>query len=295
MVVGSWTNVRDRGWYSYLTSKEQSILNNESISISRNSIPDDLIEGVSLQDIFDLHTISEVDHQNSIMYRDGSVDSMNFQHKVQMYQHQYSLKKNCSFISKDKPSTIIPVKHIEQVPDITSLKESISTYIMKLKPSYVNVPRQSWNSSFHNLITDCNLSSYFPPSTLPQCYRKGESCGHVLHVDLSESVTNTFYLTMMESNQNLLPSHYSNSAPLFIHSTIFHNPVWDIGLQFMLAKKNAGKIYTLNMECLNTYLSVCVCVLAQGYFQNGTFNICLTKCQCLGPAKIKCSKTLLIL
>ena len=130
---------------------------------------------------------------------------------------------------------------------------------MKLNPSYVNVPQQSWNSSFHNLITDCNLSSYFPPSTLPECYRKGESHGHVLHVDLSKLVTNTFYLTMMESNRNLLPSHYSDSAPLFIHSTIFHNPVWDLGLQFMLARKNADKIYTLDMKCLNMYSLVCVC------------------------------------
>ncbi len=65
---------RDRIWYSYLTSKEQSILNNKSISISRNSIPDDLIEGVSLQDIFELRTISEADHQNSIMYRDNETE-----------------------------------------------------------------------------------------------------------------------------------------------------------------------------------------------------------------------------
>ena len=27
----------------------------------------------------------------------------------------------------------------------------------------------------------------------------------------------------------------------------------------MLAKKNTGRIYTLDMECLNTYSSVCVC------------------------------------
>ena len=252
---------RDRGWYSYLNSKEQSILNNESISISRNSIPDDLIEGISLQDIVELHTISDADHQNSIMFCDGSVNFMSFQHKVQTYQHQYSLKKNHfkTSLPKDKPSAIICTKHILQVPDITSLKESINIYIMKLDPSYVNVPQQSWNLTFYKLITDCTLSSHFPPSTLPKYYRKGKPCGHILHVDLSELVTNTFYLTMMDSNKNLVPSHYSDSAPMFIHSTIFHNPVWDIGLQFILAPKNSDKIYTLNMESLNTYSSMCVC------------------------------------
>ena len=209
---------RDRGWYSYLSSKEQSILNDDSVSISKNSIPDDLIEGICLQDIVDLGTISDEDDQNSIMYRDGSDNSMNFQHKVQTYQHQYSLQKRNSNSSarKDNSSSMIHGKHIPQVPTITCLKENINSYIKKLNPSYISLPRQSWNSSFHNIVTDCNLSSYFRPSTLPECYRKGESCGHVLHVDLSELVMNTFYLTMMESNENFVPSHYSDSAPLFI-------------------------------------------------------------------------------
>ena len=40
-------SAKKHGWYAYLSSKEQELLNNPSIFISENAIPDNLIAGVS--------------------------------------------------------------------------------------------------------------------------------------------------------------------------------------------------------------------------------------------------------
>ena len=40
-------SAKKHGWYAYLSSKEQKLLNNPSIFISENAIPDNLIAGVS--------------------------------------------------------------------------------------------------------------------------------------------------------------------------------------------------------------------------------------------------------
>ena len=257
---------KSKGWYSYLTSKEQSILSRSTIFISNNSIPDDLIDGICLDDMKNCGNVKYQDQQNSIMFRDGSKDSMSFQQQIQIYQHQYSssnqrLKSKNSETNETSTNKIClsGSQNIEEVPDILSLKEMINTYISELDPSYIKAPTQSWNAMFHKIIGECKLSTFFPINKMPECYKEGKSCGHALHVELIDSARNVFYLTMLESNKNFLPAYYSKTVALFIHSVIFRNPVWDIGLQFLLSKKNGNKINTLHNECLTTYSSNCVC------------------------------------
>jgi len=38
-----------------------------------------------------------------------------------------------------------------------------------------------------------------------------------------------------------------------------NNPVWDLGLQFMFAKTNNEKVFTSDMENIQTYANKCVC------------------------------------
>lgn len=75
----------------------------------------------------ELHKITDVDCKNSIMFWDGSFDSMTFQQKIQTYQHQYStktaLKKRSSMT---KLIILTQTKHIDQIPDILSLKETVN-------------------------------------------------------------------------------------------------------------------------------------------------------------------------
>ena len=47
---------KNKGWYAYLSSDEQKLLNNPKIFISVNTIPDDLIEGANRDEMTDFIT-----------------------------------------------------------------------------------------------------------------------------------------------------------------------------------------------------------------------------------------------
>ena len=72
---------KGKGWYSNLSQKEQKLLNNSEISLARELIPDDLINGISRSDINNLSESSYSDIQNTSMFQDGSVNSMEFQNR----------------------------------------------------------------------------------------------------------------------------------------------------------------------------------------------------------------------
>ena len=92
---------RSKGWYSYLSGKEQKILSNESVFVSSNSIPDDMINGIAINEITNYENITHHDLQNLSMFRDGSMDCMVFQQKVRKHAYEYS-QRTAVTINNDK-------------------------------------------------------------------------------------------------------------------------------------------------------------------------------------------------
>ena len=61
---------KSRGWYVYLSTQEQNILQNPAVFISENSIPDDLIEGITRNNMTNFSKIMYEDIQNCSMFRE---------------------------------------------------------------------------------------------------------------------------------------------------------------------------------------------------------------------------------
>ena len=60
---------KNKGWYSSLSRKEQEIISMDNVFVSSNSIPDDMINGVTRNDITDFPKIMYTDVQNSCIFR----------------------------------------------------------------------------------------------------------------------------------------------------------------------------------------------------------------------------------
>ena len=99
---------------------------------------------------------------------------------------------------------------------------------------------ETWNQKFHKIITACGIETYYPTSKLPECYKAGNSFGHILHVDLEESARNTVRLTMLQLVVNHSSSHSLEVASSFVYALTLQNPVWELGLQFAIQKTNSG-------------------------------------------------------
>jgi len=123
-VASSVDSVKGKGWYSYLSRREQKVLNTDTMFVSSNSIPDDRINGVSINDITKQSKISYHDHQNCSMFRDGSVNCMTFQQEIKKYAYEYYTTKSTSkFNLPIEPTPAYGAqqlfeKSIEEVPDI---------------------------------------------------------------------------------------------------------------------------------------------------------------------------------
>ena len=48
-------------------------------------------------------------------------------------------------------------------------------------------------------------------------------------------------------------------AAMFIHSVIFQNPIWDVGLQHAIINTNREKVFKLENETVSRFTSKCVC------------------------------------
>ena len=103
------------------------------------------------------------------------------------------------------------------------------------------------------------LVSDYPYNTLPECYKKGNDCGHSEHVNLENTTINTLYLTILEHFKQKEPDISSNVASSFIHYTIYQNPVWDLGLQHKLLCRNFNKDYSTNIKDIEKYTHTCIC------------------------------------
>ena len=129
---------------------------------------------------------------------------------------------------------------------------------------------ENWNATFHSMLDQCNLADEYPPWVLPTCYGENKSCGHVLQVDLSDVALNTLHLTVLEEmNDKDSSNSHINVAALYIQAVLFGNPIWDLGLQHQILKKNEDKLY-MDQSKVHQYTSKCICPCSNmPYFRYG--------------------------
>ena len=205
------------------------------------------------------------DAQNSRMFRDGSDDSMVFQKDIQIYKHQRSknsnglLKTSISLTNVYTPGLFTQASSQDSTPSVRTLQNTVKTIIQQHHVQNEVDVKTSWNTLFHEIIEACNLVSDYPYDTLPECYKKGNDCGHSEHVNLENTTINTLYLTILEHFKQKEPEISSNVASSFIHYTIYQNPVWDLGLQHKLLCRNFNKDYSTNIKDIQKYTHTCIC------------------------------------
>ena len=84
---------KGKGWYSYLTRKEQKLLNDGQTILSSELIPDNLLHGICRSESENLSQSSCLDIQNTSIFRDGSVNSMELQNKIRMLRYLHSSQR----------------------------------------------------------------------------------------------------------------------------------------------------------------------------------------------------------
>ena len=128
-----------RGWYSYLSHKEQKILNRPNISLCSDSIPDDLLQGKSKNEITDFSKVQFHDVQNSSMFRDGSVDNMVFQRDIQIYRHQRTkssqkmLQTSIILTHRDKDCPPSRLSDNQSTPSLNTIQCTVKTIVQQSK------------------------------------------------------------------------------------------------------------------------------------------------------------------
>ena len=279
---------KNKGWFSSLSSKEQEILSMNNVFVSSNSIPDDLIHGVTRNDITDSPKIMYTNIQNSCMFWDDTIDSMAFQQQIVVYRSQYSKRKgnhqNSPLTLKRSVSSISAQcdenGSIQEVPTIQYLLSQVNKSVQPQIDICLDTNSQPWNYLFHHILRHCDLVEHFPTTSLPDCYQEGDTCGHILHSALEGCASKTLYLTMLEGLKKEGPEFPSIVVSSFINYVSFHNPVWDLGLQFMYAKKILkGYIFIQKNQWINTQQTVSVLVLP--YSPIGTVTRKLINCPIL--------------
>jgi len=128
---------------------------------------------------------------------------------------------------------------------------------------------------FHQIIDLCSLQDHFPTNQLPKNYQKGQVCGHFFHVQLHEAKEKAIQLAITEPDYNTDVRLKKRYAYDFIEKVLFHNPVWDIGMQHYQAKKNPNKDYTTQIEHISNYTFNCICpcsVVFQNWHQHLKIN-----------------------
>ena len=185
-----------------MTRYDQKLLNNPGTVLSSESIPDDMLHGIYRSDLENLSSSLYSDIQNTSMFRDSSMDSMEFQHKIQMFRQLHSSHKPSTNCQRGTHVTTLAQtnKELMEVPTIEFLRECVEDCMRGLQIPVTNyVPNDSWNALFHRMLEEDNLDDEFPPWVLPNCDSVGKNYGHILQVNLQEVAENTMHLTMLES------------------------------------------------------------------------------------------------
>ena len=203
------------------------------------------------------------------MFRDGSMDSMEFQKKIQFFRHIHTSERSVLVDIPSKASNLLKTPssiELREVPTIEYLKECVQKCMSGLKICMNKFTcDDDWNSKFHSLLRNCDMVDEFPPWSLQSCYHHNGTCGHILQVNLMDVALNTLQLTMLETIDDSENTHsQTNIAALFIQTVLFSNPLWDIGLQHNILKKNEDKMYTNDLK-VGQYTSRCVCPCSEKF------------------------------
>ena len=141
------------------------------------------------------------------------------------------------------------IDELLEVPNTATLTKRVRTSMIGCHQSTPKKSCDFWNEMFQQIVTECDLKKYYPADVLLECYNPGNSCGHILRVELDENATNTLQLTTLESVASCSFSYSLRVATSFVYAIIFHNPVWDLGLQFAITKLNSERIFNMKKEC----------------------------------------------
>ena len=249
-------NSQKKGWFSYFKKKEQDIVRDTSMQIMWQEIPEDNVNGVSRNMITNYAEVNKVDVLNTQMFRDGSLTTVEFHQQI---LHMLYVKKLKLSTEKrmNEPTTHNKSKRTKMLNDkpVSHLEDILHLEIQKaLKTSKDKFGSMSWNKMFHTILNECNLSSKFNADSFPKSYLPGKVCGHSLQVDLDRVRYNTIHLTLLD----LIQGKKDNIQEYmdFIDAILFHNPLWDIGLQHELMNNSKEKIYIGNTQ---NYTSQCIC------------------------------------
>ena len=143
---------KSRGWYAYLSSKEQNILKDPTIFISNHTIPDNLIQGISRNEMADFKKILYENVQNCSMFRDGTCDSMLFQQMIHTNKYNRSKHKRVT-VDDDHSNTKRSSSHsnlsLEEVPSIQNLKEQVEKLFIREENDFSASTFVSWNFLFY--------------------------------------------------------------------------------------------------------------------------------------------------
>ena len=105
-----------------------------------------------------------------------------------------------------------------------------------------------WNEMFHNIIKKCSLEKYITCNSLPDCFNKGHSCGHIYHIALNKAMLNTLHLTILEIIQSLQGhAYWRKDATSFIYCVVKRNPMCDLGLQLLSVQNDYDQMF-VNMK-----------------------------------------------
>ena len=130
--------------------------------------------------------ISHFDIENTKMFCDRSMDSVEFQQKIQYYRFIYSCTDRdthlgTSTLSKNKRS--IDRNTLKEVPTIEYLREQVNLRTDCMNVKRVQNSSMYWNSMFRQIVKLCHLECDFPPWVMPSCYTKEHTCRHTLQVE----------------------------------------------------------------------------------------------------------------
>ena len=96
---------KNRGWFGYLKPMEQDLRNSPYVQLSSTQIPEDFINGVLRLDNMDYSTLSNINIQNSTMFRDSFMDNIWFQYKILKFQRNYRSGINQTAVHETNIST----------------------------------------------------------------------------------------------------------------------------------------------------------------------------------------------
>ena len=148
-----------RGWYSYLSRKEQKYW---IVQMWASVVILSLMTYFKVKQEIKKTNFSKVqfhDVQNCSMFQDGSVNNMVFQRDIQIYRHwqtrnlQTLLNTNTSLGNRVSTGPLPRVNDAHSTPSICSVENTAKKIIQQMhKLNEIDVKTTSLNSLFHDII-----------------------------------------------------------------------------------------------------------------------------------------------